>query len=213
MYLPSAFAAPGPQAIEELIDRHPFATLLSCADGLPQAEHLPLLRVTGEDGVCRLRGHLARANPMWRAIGQGSEALAVFHGVDHYVSPGWYPSKQQHGRVVPTWNYCVVHARGRLQAVHDADWLRTLLGELTQRHEAAMARPWRLEDAPADYLERMLAAIVGVELVVSTLEGKWKLSQNRSAEDRAGVVAGLDRLGSESSAAMARAIELCRQRE
>lgn len=155
-------------------------------DGLPDATFLPVLW----DGD-RLVGHLARANPHWRRIVGGSAALAVVTGPDAYVSPGWYATKAEHGRVVPTWNYSVVHLRGRVLVHDDPGWVRGLVTRLTDRHESGRAEPWAVTDAPPDYIDTNLRPIVGVELVVATVEAKAKLSQNRSDEDRAGVAAGL----------------------
>ena len=156
------------------------------ADGLPDATFLPVLW-QGE----RLVGHLARANPHWRRVVEGAPALAVVTGPDAYVSPGWYASKREHGRVVPTWNYSVVHLRGPAWVVDDADWLRGLVTDLTDHHESGREDPWAVTDAPERYVAGQLRAIVGIELAVTSVEAKAKLSQNRSAEDRAGVVAGL----------------------
>jgi len=156
------------------------------ADGTPDATFLPVLWRDGE-----LVGHFARANTHWRRIVDGTAALAVVIGPDTYVSPSFYASKTEHGRVVPTWNYSVVHLRGAVRVVDETDWLRTLVEELTDRHEGAREKPWAVTDAPAAYVEKQLKAIVGVELVVESVEAKAKLSQNRSAADRAGVVAGL----------------------
>ena len=136
-----------------------------------------------------LRGHVARANPLWQHA--GAPALAVFTGADAYVSPGWYPGKREHGKVVPTWNYTMVQARGPLRAVEDASWLRALVGRLTDHHEATQARPWSVGDAPADYVQQMLRAIVGIEIALTSLVGKWKVSQNRSTADREGVAGGM----------------------
>ena len=157
------------------------------ADGAPDATFLPVLW-RGD----RLVGHLARANPHRRVIGDGSPGLAVVQGPDAYVSPSFYASKREHGRVVPTWNYSAVHLRGPVRVVDDADWLRELVGALTDHHEAPRDEPWAVEDAPESYVAKQLKAIVGVEMVVESVEAKAKLSQNRSGEDRAGVVAGLE---------------------
>jgi transcriptional regulator len=156
------------------------------ADGLPDATFLPVL---WEDD--RLVGHLARANAHWRRIVDGSPALAVVTGPDAYVSPGWYATKAEHGKVVPTWNYSVVHLRGRVAVHDDPEWVRGLVTRLTDRHEQPRAEPWVVTDAPPDYVAKNLRPIVGVELVVESVEAKAKLSQNRSDEDRAGVAAGL----------------------
>lgn len=187
MYQPAHFVQADPAALHGLIQAFPLATLVHAAhDGLT-ADHLPL-EIDAAAGV--LRGHVARANPLWqRAAGQ--RVLAVFHGPQGYVSPGWYASKAIHGKVVPTWNYAVVHAHGTLRAVDDAAWLRALVGRLTERHEAAQSLPWQVDDAPADFVAAMLQAIVGFEIAIESLEGKWKLSQNRGQADRAGVVEAL----------------------
>lgn len=155
-------------------------------DGLPDATFLPVLW-EGD----RLVGHLARANPHWRRIVDGAPALAIVTGPDAYVSPGWYASKAEHGKVVPTWNYSVVHLRGTVRVHDDAQWLRGLVTRLTDRHESSRDVPWGVGDAPEDYVEKNLRPIVGVEVVVSSVEAKAKLSQNRSDDDRAGVAAGL----------------------
>ncbi|MCF6377464.1 FMN-binding negative transcriptional regulator [Nocardioides KLBMP 9356] len=155
-------------------------------DGVPDATFLPVLW-EGD----RLVGHLARANAHWRRIVDGSPALAIVTGPDTYVSPGWYATKAEHGKVVPTWNYSVVHLRGSVTVHDDPAWVRGLVTRLTDRHEATRPTPWAVADAPADYIDKNLRPIVGVELVVASVEAKAKLSQNRSDEDRAGVAAGL----------------------
>ncbi len=155
-------------------------------DGVPDATFLPVLW-EGE----RLVGHLARANAHWRRIVDGSPALAIVTGADTYVSPSWYATKAEHGKVVPTWNYSVVHLRGAVAVHDDPEWVRGLVTRLTDRHEQARVEPWAVTDAPADYVDKNLRPIVGVEIVVESVEAKAKLSQNRSDEDRAGVAAGL----------------------
>ncbi len=204
MYLPKHFEQPDTEAIARLLAAHPLATLAwSSADGLT-AEHLPLLwdRGDGDGEHGTLRGHVARANPVWREAA-GAEVLAVFQGPQAYITPSWYASKAETAKVVPTWNYAVVHARGTLRATEDAAWLRALVGRLTATHEASRAQRWQVEDAPADYIQQMLRAIVGIEIRITSLQGKWKVSQNRSAADREGVAAGLEALDSDASRAMA----------
>jgi transcriptional regulator len=188
MYLPSHFAAKGDEALAALIDAHPLAQVVHRGgDGELDADPVPLLF----DATTRtLRGHVARANPLWR-VAAGQPVLAVFTGTDAYVSPNWYPIKAATHKAVPTWNYLVVHAHGTLQVHDDADWLRAFLTQLTARHEASQPRPWSLADAPEDYLRQMLRAIVGIEIPVARLAGKFKASQNRSAADREGVARGL----------------------
>jgi transcriptional regulator len=150
-----------------------------------------------------LRGHVARANPVWHASARDVEALVIFSGPHAYVTPAWYPTKQESGRVVPTWNYAVVHAYGRLRAIEDVAWLRNFVSRLTERHEGERAVPWKVTDAPADFIERQLGGIVGLEILVRRLDGKWKVSQNRPAPDRAGVVAGFRERGDPASGGMA----------
>jgi transcriptional regulator len=204
MYLPKHFEQTDADAMARLLAAHPLATLAwHGADGLA-AEHLPLMldlgSADGEHGT--LRGHVARANPVWR-LAADSEVLAAFQGPQAYITPAWYPAKVEHGKVVPTWNYAVVHAHGRLRVVDDAAWLRALVGKLTDTHEAPRAQRWQVDDAPADYIEQMLRAIVGIEIRITRWQGKWKISQNRSVADRAGVAAGLDGQGGDDTAAMA----------
>jgi transcriptional regulator len=150
-----------------------------------------------------LRCHVARANTQWRDFKPEVPALVIFGGPQAYVSPGWYATKQETGKVVPTWNYAIVHAYGTLRIFEDADSLRALVRALTDRHEAGRTPPWNIDDAPAEFIDRQLKGIVGFEMPISRLEGKWKLSQNRPVQDRAGVISGLRELGDESSAAMA----------
>ncbi len=192
MYLPKHFEQPDPDAIARLLVAHPLATLAwHSADGLT-AEHLPLIldrgALDGPHGT--LRGHVARANPLWQACA-GADMLAIFHGVQAYVSPSWYPSKKLTHKVVPTWNYLVLHAHGPLRVIEDKTWLHGLVSRLTHRHEAGRAEPWAVVDAPEHYIEQMLRAIVGIEIPVTKFEGKWKLSQNRGEADRAGTADGL----------------------
>lgn len=179
--------------VMEADDVRPFVEAIAAAqlvtvgdDGLPDATFLPVLW-EGE----RLVGHLARANAHWRRIVDDAPALAIVTGPDTYVSPSWYATKAEHGKVVPTWNYSVVHLRGRIKVHDDPDWVRDLVTRLTDRHELPRDEPWAVADAPEDYVAKNLRPIVGVELVVEGVEAKAKLSQNRSDGDRAGVARGL----------------------
>jgi transcriptional regulator len=190
MYLPSHFEESRPEVLHTLLRAHPLGLLvMQGASGLT-ADSLPFLFDPEPTPWGTLRGHVARANPLWRS--PGAQALVVFQGPQAYVSPGWYPSKQEHGKVVPTWNYVMVQARGTLRVVDDAAWLHALVTRLTDTHEARLPRPWAVADAPGDYIHALLRAIVGIEIPLSGLVGKWKVSQNRSAADRAGVALGLD---------------------
>ena len=194
MYLPSHFAESDVNRLHDLIRAHPLGTLVTLgADGAPAADEVPWLldSQAGERGT--LRGHVARANPLWRTHPAGTEVLVVFKGPQAYVSPNWYATKAEHGKVVPTWNYTVVQARGRLRVVDgDTQWVRQVVDQLTDVHEAIQHRPWRTADAPPDYLSHMLQAVVGLEITLRSLTGKWKHSQNQPAANRAGVVAGLE---------------------
>ncbi len=190
MYRPAAFRQDDLTALHAQIESTGLALLTSNGPAGLQATHLPLLLEPGEGEFGTLYGHFARANPHWQAL-DGQEALAVFSGPDAYVHPGWYPGKAEHGRVVPTWNYIAVHAWGPVETFDEPARLLELLARLTARHEAGRPKPWSLNDAPTEYIERQLRAIVGFALPIRRLEGQWKLSQNRQDADRAGVREGL----------------------
>ncbi len=187
MYQPSHFVERDPARLAELIREAPLALIVRGGAELA-ADAIPL-ELDDSDGL-RLLGHVARANPLWREA-DGQPVLAVFTGVQAYISPSWYASKAEHGRVVPTWNYAMVQAHGTLRAIDDTAWLEAFVTRLTERHEATRAVPWQVSDAPAEYVQKALQAIVGIEIAVTRLEGKFKLSQNRTEDDRAGVVRGL----------------------
>jgi transcriptional regulator len=187
MYIPDAFAATDRDALASILEKSSLGCLVTHGfEGL-FASHLPML-YSPEEGV--LRGHLAAANPH-RALADEGEALVVFRGPETYISPGFYPSKALHGRVVPTWNYEAAHVYGRLVWHEDRAWLRANVAALTDRFERGRAAPWSIEDAPPAYIDGMLGAVVGVELRITRVQIKRKLSQNRNAADRAGVIAGL----------------------
>src|SRR5688572_29742048 len=195
MYVPRPFAETRVEVLHALIRRYPLGALVvAAAEGL-DASHLPFEIDPDPAPFGTLRCHLARANPLWQQIVADQPVLVMFQGEQGYVSPSWYAAKQEHGKVVPTWDYIAVHAYGPAKVVHDAVWLRRMVEDLTNRHEHGRAQPWRVSDAPAEYVEKLLGAIVGVEIPLTRLIGKWKLSQNRSVADRQGVVAGLERDG------------------
>ncbi|MGH1357567.1 MAG: FMN-binding negative transcriptional regulator [Burkholderiaceae bacterium] len=191
MYLPKHFAQTSPDALHELLSCHPLATWIVPGAAEVQVNHLPFILEQTVDGADRLIGHVARANPVWQALEAGVNTIAVFQGPNSYISPNWYPSKQLDQKVVPTWNYAVVHVHGTARAVHDKDWLLDLVTRLTDKFEASQDMPWQVADAPDQYINKMIGAIVGIELSISRMTGKWKNSQNRNAADRAGVAAGL----------------------
>lgn len=191
MYLPSAFRQDDLAELHAQIQASPFALLTSAGAAGVQASHLPLLLAPDEGEFGTLYGHFARANPHWRDLQGGAEALAVFSGPDAYISPGWYPAKAEHGKVVPTWNYIAVHARGPVELIEEPEHLLQIVSRLSDQHENGRERPWAVSDTPREYLDSMLRAIVGFALPIRRLEGKWKLGQNRSAADQAGVRDGL----------------------
>ena len=191
MYTPSNFAINDLPELQQQILGTRLAVLVTHGEEGLQASHLPLLLRPDQGPNGTLYGHFARANPQWKALQDGAQALVIFAGAEAYVSPGFYPSKAEHGKVVPTWNYVAVHAYGTAEVFTDADRLRDLVSALTDRHEAGRNNPWKVADAPADYIDGMLKAIVGFALPIERLEGKRKLSQNRSTADIAGVREGL----------------------
>ncbi|MGY2227549.1 FMN-binding negative transcriptional regulator [Pseudomonas gingeri] len=191
MYTPSAFSEQDLLTLQRHIQDTRLATLVTHGKLGLQASHVPLLLDPGQGPNGTLYGHLARANPQWRELAEGGEILVIFAGADAYVSPSFYPAKAEHGKVVPTWNYVAVHAYGEAEVFDDAERLRNLVSALTDRHEAGRDQPWKVDDAPAPYIDSMLRAIVGFALPIQRLEGKRKLSQNRSAADIAGVQQGL----------------------
>ncbi|MCG2585016.1 FMN-binding negative transcriptional regulator [Massilia sp. TS11] len=191
MYTPSAFSLDSLAGQHALMAAHPLGALVTHTAAGLDAEHLPfcLIDPTPEAPLGTLRAHVARANPVWRQA--EAAAMVVFSGASAYVSPSWYEGKASHHREVPTYNYAVVHAHGRLRAIEDPQWLLALLERLTARHEAGRAAPWSVHDAPRDYIDKLLQAIVGIEIVITRIDGKCKASQNRSASDQARVAAAL----------------------
>lgn len=206
MYIPAHFREDRPAILHGFIRANGFAPIVSHGPAGLEATHLPWLLDQAGEAPGTLRGHLARANRHWRRIGDGVDALVLFGGPHAYVSPSWYPAKAEHGRVVPTWNYIMVHVSGRARIVEDRAWLRSLVGDLTTVHEAARPQPWTVADAPADYVEDMLGAIVGIEVAITAIEGKWKLGQNRPPADRRGMADGLAAAADPGAEAIAAAI-------
>jgi len=203
MYNPASFTETRPEILEAAMAGHPLATLVTIGSAGLEASHIPLLYYRTDTGLGILRGHLARANQQWRDHSPASEALAIFSGPQHYVSPAWYPSKQEHGKVVPTWNYVVVHAHGALRIRNEPEWLLENVRALSDTHESSQEIPWQVADAPPEFIENLLKAILGVELTITRLEGKWKVSQNRPIPDREGVIRGLETLDSPEARDMA----------
>jgi transcriptional regulator len=203
MYLPKEFSEERVPVLHDAIRQAALGTLVTYgADGI-EASHVPMLLDPAPAPYGTITGHVARANGQWQRAAAGAPALAMFLGPDAYVSPAWYETKRQTGRVVPTWNYVAIHARGELRFFDDAERLLALVTRLTETHEAGRPEPWAVSDAPPEFIRAQLKAIVGFELPIARLEGKWKLSQNRPAADRAGVVEGLRSEGGADEAAMA----------
>ncbi|WP_217475872.1 FMN-binding negative transcriptional regulator [Stutzerimonas stutzeri] len=191
MYIPTAFRQDDLATLHQQMRDSRLPTLVSHgAQGL-LASHLPLWLAPDEGRFGTLYGHLARANPQWHDLAEGQPALVIFQGAEGYVSPSWYASKAEHGKVVPTWNYISVQARGRAEVFDDSERLLQLVTRLSAQHEAQREQPWAVGDAPAAYIDKLLRAIVGFALPIEQLQGKWKLSQNRSPADQAGVRDGL----------------------
>ena len=203
MHVQTHFEESRPPVLHDLVRAHPLATFIVLQGDEIVVDHVPLIVSTdvGDCGV--LRGHVPRTNSIWETFDGKTKAVAVFQGPATYITPSWYPSKLQHGKVVPTWNYVVAHAHGCPRAIHDPDWLLSHLNELTDKQESKHRLPWKVSDAPTDFTDKMVRRIVGIEMPISSLEGKWKVSQNRPESDRLGVAAGLRNQGDENSLAMA----------
>ncbi len=207
MYVPNQFSETRVEVLHALIRAHPLAAIVTLTpDGLA-ANHVPVEIDPNPPPYGTLRGHVARANPMWRELVADVQALAIFQGPQSYISPSSYATKRETGKVAPTWNYAVVHARGALRAIDDRAWLRAHVERLTDRQEAGRSDPWKVAEAPPDYVEEMLNAIVGIEIPIAELTGKWKVSQNRPARDRDGVIAALTQEGTDAAAAMANLVK------
>ena len=206
MYVPKHFEEPRVEVLHALIRACPLGALVVPTAGGLVANHIPFEISPEPAPLGTLRAHVARANPVWRDAAPGGEALVIFQGPDAYVSPAWYPTKKETGKVVPTWNYAVAHAYGPVRFIDDRTWLRAFVEMLTDRHEAGRPEPWKVTDAPGDFVDTLVGAIIGVEIPLTRLVGKWKVSQNRPAHDREGVAEALGRDGSDAAATMARLV-------
>jgi len=202
MYIPKPHEETDPAVLHGLIRSHPLGAWVTAGDDGLIVNHLPFL-LDLSSGQAGLAGHVARANPVWRSFSEETPSVVIFQGPETYITPSWYPSKHADGRAVPTWNYAVVHAHGTPRAIEDRDWLLAHVTQATDTHEAGQALPWKVSDAPADFIERLSGAIVGVEIPITKLVGKWKASQNRPEADKLGVVAGLTLRQDENSREMA----------
>jgi transcriptional regulator len=211
MYIPKHFEETDLEVLHGLIRAHPLGALVALGNDGLEANHIPFL-VDSRAAACGvLHGHMARANPMWKSLAAGSRVLVIFQGAEGYITPSWYATKRENGKVVPTWNFVVVHAHGSVRVIDDAAWLHGHLEQLTREHEARREQPWQVSDAPREFIEQNVAHLVGLEIPIARLEGKWKLSQNRSARDREGVVEGLRREGGDAALAMAELVSHAKQ--
>jgi transcriptional regulator len=207
MYIPKANEERRVPVMHELMRAYPLAALVTLGGSGLIASHIPLVLEPDGSEYGVLKGHISRANLQWKDLAPDVDALAIFAGHQHYISPTWYPGKSTHGKEVPTWNYAVVHAYGALRLVEEKDWLLAHLHSLTDIHETASPTPWNVDDAPAEFIAVLLKGIIGFELPIRRLEGKWKVSQNRTEADRAGVTRGLTALDTPESLEMREMVE------
>jgi transcriptional regulator len=208
MYIPKHFNEPNIEVMHDLMRANPLATLVTTESNGLNANHIPLILVENES-FGTLQGHVARANPIWRENLSEIESLAVFHGSNTYISPSFYATKKENAKVVPTWNYAVVHAYGTLRIIDDATWLRSQIERLTAQQESGFPESWKLTDAPSDYIEKLITAVVGIEIIITKLEGKWKVSQNQPPQNKESVVVGLENRNDANDAEM---IELVKRK-
>ncbi|WP_085298748.1 FMN-binding negative transcriptional regulator [Cognaticolwellia mytili] len=186
MYIPNKFKQSDAAALKTLMVDYPFATLIGTSELGLEVNHIPLMfkQVDGKD---KLQGHIAKANPLWKSIADKAEVLVVFNGPNCYISPNFYPTKMATGKAVPTWNYVAVHVKGHISFVHDNTWNLNLLDRLTTHHEALQPKPWSIEDAPKQYIAKMLPAVVGIDIDITSITGKWKVSQNQPTINKQGI--------------------------
>ncbi len=191
MYIPASFRESRIERLHDLIGKHPLGLLVTHGDNGLEASPIPFLFYANEGEHGMLRAHLAKANPHWKSLAESVECLVVFQGPEGYVTPSWYPSKAEAHKAVPTWNYATVHVWGNASVTEDAAWLRRQLDDLTMLHERSRLQPWSVNDAPPDYIANQMKAIIGIEIPIGRIEGKWKMSQNKDDADREGVIAGM----------------------
>jgi len=203
MYTPSHFAQAQPERLARIIHEHPLGVLVTSGPGGLDADHIPFEFDPASGPLGKLFAHVARANTLWQRCPTGTEVMVIFRGAESYVSPNWYPSKHEAHRQVPTWNYEVVHAHGRLAVLDDERFVRGLVARLTRRHEASEPKPWKMGDSAPDFIDEMLAKVVGIEIEIASITGKSKLSQNKEARDRLNAA---DRLDAKGQAELAQAM-------
>ena len=191
MHIPSKFKQKNESQLKDLIREYPFATLITQSESGIEATHLPVILncIKGKDII---QAHIAKANKIWEVVKEGSEILLIFNGPNCYISPNYYPTKKETGKAVPTWNYVVVHVKGRISFIHDEKWVYSMIDSLTSIHESNQDIPWSMADAPETFIKKMLPAIVGIEISIDSIEGQWKLSQNQPQANKLGVVKGLE---------------------
>ncbi|PKG37410.1 FMN-binding negative transcriptional regulator [Psychromonas sp. Urea-02u-13] len=192
MHIASSFQQNDATQLQEVIRQYPFASLITHSESGIEVNHIPFF-LDNSTGECVLQGHIAKANPLWKNVKDSAEVLLVFHGPNCYISPNYYPTKKQHGRAVPTWNYIAVHVKGTLLIRFDDQFKLDMLNNLTVQHEQNQATPWSINDAPEQYIERMLTAIVGLEIHITSITGQWKVSQNQPEVNKQGVIDGLSK--------------------
>jgi transcriptional regulator len=203
MYTPPHFAQAQPERLARIIHEHPLGVLVTSGPGGLDADHIPFEFDPASGPLGKLFAHVARANTLWQRCPTGTEVMVIFRGAESYVSPNWYPSKHEAHRQVPTWNYEVVHAHGRLAVLDDERFVRGLVARLTRRHEATEPKPWKMGDSAPDFIDEMLAKVVGIEIEIASITGKSKLSQNKEARDRLNAA---DRLDAKGQAELAQAM-------
>lgn len=203
MYTPKHFEETRPEVLQSLMRQYPLSTIVTQSNGELNANHIPLLFSVASAPLGILQGHVARANPILNDLSQAQEVLIIFQGPDAYISPSWYEEKTLSGKVVPTWNYLAVHVFGSISIHDDPDWLLGHLEKLTSEHESGFPAPWQVGDAPSDYFTRMLRGIVGIEIAINRVVGKWKLSQNKTQSDQQAIATGLQEQARPNGAAVA----------
>ena len=207
MFSPQSFKETRINILHQLIKRRPLGVLSAIIDDEIIVNHIPFVLEEKEGEFGMLQCHVARANPVWKGLSQQKEVVVIFQGENSYISPSWYPSKQEHGKVVPTWNYIAVQARGLPKVIEDRHWLLAHVSTLSDAHESAMKEPWKVADAPAEYINKLTNAIVGIEIPITALNGTWKLSQNRSKEDQVGIIENLESQADANARSIAKALK------
>jgi len=207
MYIPQSFKQGNPKELKKAIKDYPFASLITQSKSGLEANHIPfILRENESKGKTVLQGHIAKANPLWQNVDNQSEVLTIFNGPNCYISPNHYPTKKESGKAVPTWNYLVVHVKGILSCTHDPVWIYNMINNLTNEHESGRPEPWSIKDAPEEYIQKMIPAIVGLEIDILSIEGKWKLSQNQPEQNQQGVIDGLQQENNSHSSEVAQLV-------